>query len=118
MFCSKCGKEVSDDSLYCESCGSRVGNTTGYQNSEYQNTGYKNTGYQNTDYQNTGYQYQNMGPAKLDKNSIGLNILSFFIPIVGLVLYLVNRKTSPIKAKGIGIWALVGFIVNVILYNL
>ena len=77
MFCSKCGKEVSDDSLYCESCGSRVGNTTGYQNSEYQNT----------DYQNTGYQYQNMGPAKLDKNSIGLNILSFFIPIVGLVLY-------------------------------
>lgn len=85
MYCSKCGKEVSDDALYCESCG---------------------------------YQHQNMSPAKLDKNSIGLNILSFFIPIVGLILYLVNRKASPLKAKGIGIWALVGFAAGIIFYNI
>lgn len=123
MFCSKCGKEVSDNSLYCDSCGSKIGNNTGYQNSEYQSTGYQNTGYQNTDYQNTGYQntgyqYQNMNPANLDKNSVGLNILSFFIPIVGLILFLVNLKNSPIKARGIGIWSLVGFIIGLIFYNL
>ncbi len=114
MYCNKCGKAVSDDALYCESCGSRIGNATDYQPG-YQN---QNTGYQNTDYQNANYQYQNMNPAKLDKNSIGLNILSFLIPIVGLILYLVNRKTSPIKAKGIGIWALIGFVINIIVYNL
>jgi len=38
----------------------------------------------------------------LDNNSTGLNVLSFFIPIIGLVLYLVLKKDQPIKAAGIG----------------
>ena len=24
MFCSKCGKEISDDSKFCYSCGSKI----------------------------------------------------------------------------------------------
>lgn len=61
---------------------------------------------------------QNDGPTTNveDKNSVGFNILSFFIPLVGLILFLVWKKDKPIKAKGCGIWALVGFIVNIILY--
>lgn len=49
-----------------------------------------------------------------DKNSVGFNILSFFFPLVGLILYIVWKKETPIKAKGCGIWALVGFILGLV----
>ena len=50
-----------------------------------------------------------------DIPSTGLNILCFFFPIVGLILYLVWKDTTPIRAKAIGKWALIGFIVGVVL---
>lgn len=34
-----------------------------------------------------------------DKKSIGLNILSWFVPIAGIILYFVNRKEKPIRSK-------------------
>ena len=45
-----------------------------------------------------------------------LNWISFFIPIVGLVLYLVNIKETPIKAKKIGRFALIGFVLGILIY--
>ena len=44
-----------------------------------------------------------------DKCSIGWGVLGFFIPIVGLILYLVNRTKNPAMAKTAGIGALIGF---------
>lgn len=46
---------------------------------------------------------------EMDTPSKGLNILSFFIPLVGLILYCVNIDKTPTKAKAIGKWALIGF---------
>jgi predicted nucleic acid-binding Zn ribbon protein len=46
-----------------------------------------------------------------DKASIGFGILSFFIPLVGLILFLVWKKDAPLKAKFCGIGALIGFII-------
>ena len=43
-----------------------------------------------------------------DVESTGLNVLSFFIPIVGLILYIVFNNKTPLKAKAIGKWALIG----------
>ena len=51
----------------------------------------------------------------LDRPSTGLNVLSFFIPLVGLILFIVNNEKMPVRAKAIGTWALVGFIVNLVL---
>ena len=48
-----------------------------------------------------------------DKSSTGLNILSFLIPLVGLILYLVYIEKQPIKAKACGKWALISFILNI-----
>lgn len=48
-----------------------------------------------------------------DQNSTGLNVLSFLIPLIGLILYLVYQKEQPIKAAGIGKWALIGFAFDV-----
>lgn len=46
----------------------------------------------------------------VDKNAPALNLLSFFIPLIGAILYLMNKDDYPIKARGIGRSALSGFI--------
>ena len=46
---------------------------------------------------------------EVDTPSTGLNILSFLIPLVGLILFLSWQNTTPIKAKAVGKWALIGF---------
>ena len=50
-----------------------------------------------------------------DIPSTGLKILCFFIPIVGLILYLTSINTQPISAKAYGKFALIGFIVSIAL---
>lgn len=50
-----------------------------------------------------------------DKNNIGFNILSFFFPLIGLVLYVIWKDEHPVKAKGCGKAALASVIVNAIL---
>ena len=50
---------------------------------------------------------------EVDTPSTGLNILSFLIPLVGLILFLSWQNTTPIKAKAVGKWALIGFCVAV-----
>jgi hypothetical protein len=49
-----------------------------------------------------------------DKTSIGFCILSFLIPIVGLILFLVWRKDKPKKAKGCIIAGAAGFVLGLI----
>lgn len=49
-----------------------------------------------------------------DKPSTGLNILSFFFPLIGLILFLCMKNDTPIKAKKCGKWALIGFIVHIV----
>ena len=44
-----------------------------------------------------------------DTPSAGLKVLSFFIPLVGLILFVVQSKDTPISAKEYGKWALIGF---------
>lgn len=52
-----------------------------------------------------------------DVPSIGLNILSFVIPIVGLVLYAVHYKETPNKAKSMMTWAIVSMIIGACFYG-
>ena len=43
-----------------------------------------------------------------DKPNIGLNIVSFLWPIIGLIFYIVFGKETPKRAKDCGKWALIG----------
>jgi len=52
-----------------------------------------------------------------DNGSVGFAILSFFIPIVGLILFLSWKDSRPKTAKQAGIWAIVGFILNILAYT-
>lgn len=93
-FCSKCGSQINDNDNFCPMCGTPVVK-------EFSNQSY--------------YNHNNYLTHNTDENSVGLNILSFCIPIVGLVLYIVLKDKEPIKAKGCGKWTLISFIINLIL---
>lgn len=48
-----------------------------------------------------------------DAPSMGFAVLCFFFPVIGLILYLVWRETSPLKARSCGKGALIGVCVSV-----
>lgn len=52
-----------------------------------------------------------------DTPDVGLNILSFFIPIVGLVLYAVHYRETPDKANSMLTWAVVSMLLGVFIYG-
>ena len=84
MFCSKCGKEVNDEAVVCVHCGCAI---------------------------------ENKKPSPANSNDApktGFAVLGFFIPLVGLILYLVNKDTAPLKAKSAGKGALIGFCVSLV----
>ena len=50
-----------------------------------------------------------------EKASVGLAILSFFIPLAGLIIILTKKNDRPKTAKVSGICALVSFILNIVI---
>lgn len=84
-YCSKCGKEIMDEALICPGCGCAQENIV-----------------------------QGNIQNKENSNNIGWSFLGFFIPIVGVILYLVWIGTSPKKAKAAGLGALIGFVLLLI----
>ncbi|MBQ7295368.1 MAG: zinc ribbon domain-containing protein [Clostridia bacterium] len=49
-------------------------------------------------------------------SKIGYGILGFFIPVVGLILYILWKKEKPSTAKAVGRGALVSFVLGIIFY--
>lgn len=93
QYCQNCGNKLEIGTKFCPSCGTAV---TSILSSS-----------------GTVYQQQNKTNPN-DMNSTGFNVLGFFIPLVGLILYLIWKDEYPIKSKGIGKWALIGFILGII----
>jgi hypothetical protein len=54
-------------------------------------------------------------PAPSDAPSMGYAVLGFFIPLAGLILYLVWKDQYPLRAKSAGKGALIGFIADLVL---
>ncbi len=51
-----------------------------------------------------------------DASSFGWGLLGFCIPLVGLILYLVWKDGTPLKAKSAGKGALIGVIAGIVLW--
>ncbi len=85
-YCSHCGKEIMDEAVICVNCGCSVNSQTSGQNIS------------NPD----------------DAPNTGFAILGFFIPLAGLILYLLNKDKFPLKAKSAGKGALIGFITGIV----
>lgn len=91
MYCYQCGKEVGDVK-FCPYCGAQLDGQTA------QGT------YQPINNQQT--QYSQPG----DEPSFGYALLSFFIPIVGIILFVVWNQEFPLRAKS----CLKGFVTGLI----
>jgi hypothetical protein len=94
------------------------------QQPDFQQGGYQQPNYQQPNYQQPNYQQYNQAPNQQfyppyqppqeQKASVGLAILSFIIPIVGLILFITMKDKRPKTAKASGICALVSFILGIV----
>lgn len=135
-FCPNCGKELEGNPLFCPECGTYLMNAAAAQQSAPQPEPQPQPQVQQGEYyqppvQQQPQQYQQApnyntvppqqpygapvyAPQVEDKTKVGLVILSFFIPIVGWILFFTKRKKTPKAARAYGIAATVSFAIGVI----
>ena len=84
--------------MYCKNCGRTVDDTSSYCN-------------------NCGARIDNKPNADVseDNSNLGFAIFGFFIPIVGLILFLIYEGKKPKRAKSAVKGALIGFITEIVL---
>jgi len=87
MYCSHCGSVIKKEAEICPKCGCRVAPAPA--------------------------SVQKANPD--DKPSTGLAFLSFIIPLLGLILFLVWHKTFPAKAKSCAMGAIFGFVIGLVI---
>ena len=87
-FCTKCGKELTDEAVICLNCGCFVNESKQEKAKEE------------------------------DSKSFGFGVLGFFFPIVGLILWLLWKDETPLRARSAGLGALISAIVTVAFYVL
>ena len=86
-FCTNCGKEINENQDICLNCGSFIEKDNHYSN-----------------------------PVSNDTGSLGWAFLGFFVPLVGLILFLAWKNEKPKTAKKAGVGALIRVIITVVLY--
>lgn len=82
-YCTHCGNEINEHASVCIKCGCLVNSAISKPQSKEE-----------------------------DKPSTGYAILGFFIPLAGLVLWLVWKDEYPLRAKSAGKGALINLVVN------
>lgn len=84
--------------MYCKNCGRPVDDTSSYCN-------------------NCGARIDNKPNADVseDNSNLGFAIFGFFIPIVGLIIFLIYEGKKPKRAKSAVKGALIGFITEIVL---
>lgn len=124
MYCNKCGSSVAEGTKFCPSCGNDLTAVQNNQVVEQQpttNEGIVNNVEQPVNPEITAQSVSNGTQpvdAKEDKANIGLAILSWFIPLAGLIIFIVQKEKSPKTAKVSGICALISFILNLVIVGL
>ena len=86
MFCKNCGKELDSSYNACPYCGTPV-------NGDLYNNKIKNR----------------------EKGNIGWAVLGFFIPLAGLILYLVWKDDRPGDSRMAGKGALISVIIGAVI---
>lgn len=116
MYCTKCGKFLPEGTRFCTSCGAPVSVSDANDQQGTSGAGFETRGYYNAPQPDPYYAAGMNAAANLeDAPSTGFGILSFFFPLVGLILYLVWKDQTPLKAKSAGKGALIGVITGVVL---
>ena len=102
MKCTNCNVSVSKDALYCPNCGAKV------EIKEEKQT--KNE-------EKKENEVTVIEPVKTttqsSSNSFWWGVLGFFIPLAGLILFLVWKTERPSDSKAAGIGALISVCINI-----
>lgn len=83
MFCPKCGAKLPKNSEYCVECGSSLGE------------------------ENNVVSNSNVSNEASTTSPFVWGILGFFVPIAGLILFIMWKQDRPKDAKYAGIGALI-----------
>lgn len=108
MFCSHCGKPLEDGAQFCSNCSAPVEPAAAPQGYAPQAENMPPYGAPQPPYPPYGMPQPSMEPA-----SLGLRVLCWFIPILGIVLYFIKKDEKPVYAKQCGKAALISILVNV-----
>ncbi|MGN0613354.1 MAG: hypothetical protein ACI4JB_05575 [Porcipelethomonas sp.] len=92
MYCSNCGNELNERAVVCPKCGC-------ISNPELYNAAFAAA--RNSSTVNTPQ------PAVHDTPNPGFSVLSFLIPLFGIILYMADRKKTPAACKRYLTWSLV-----------
>ena len=94
MECNNCGSKLKNENVYCPNCGIKVGSKKKSTKKE----------------EKSEVVVVDSLPEKQDNSSdvfVLWGVLGFFVPIVGLILFLVWKDDKPKDAKASGIGALI-----------
>ncbi|MBQ7308204.1 MAG: zinc-ribbon domain-containing protein [Clostridia bacterium] len=102
MYCNSCGKKISEHSTRCEYCGAPIDYAQKESDEEILKP-QKELSYT--------IPYKKVAP---DMPILVLNVLAFFFPIIGIIVFLLERKTFPQRSKSLIKWTILGIIVQII----
>ena len=91
-YCARCGREFEGESIFCPECTAAAQHASPYQQAS---------------------QYQ--PPTEVDAPNTGFTVLAVFFPIVGLILWLIWKDKTPLKAKSCLKGAIIGIVVSAVL---
>lgn len=126
MRCNNCGAILPEEAQFCSNCGNKILNpniqsqpvVNDYSSNPYQSMQERNNQVLQETQEIPPYKDGNtplIGTGGNDEKSIGLNVLSWFVPLVGIILYFVNKDEKPIQSKSVLHCAIASIIVNVII---
>ncbi|MBU1145526.1 MAG: zinc ribbon domain-containing protein [Firmicutes bacterium] len=89
-YCPKCGSQVTENQDFCLNCGKALSHDSNDSSS--------------------GYSVN-------EGSTIGFGVLGFFIPLAGIILFIIWKDKRPKASKSAGIGAVIGF-VGAIIYGI
>ena len=117
-FCEKCGMKISDDALYCRRCGVKIieEDTVPQLLNQQPNVQDNRTAQTNSvsTYTSQATYTSNNDSQAIDFStelSVGLNLVSLLIPVLGLILSIVFRNNRPLQAMCCKSNMILGFII-------
>ncbi len=106
MKCKYCNSDLRKTSVFCPNCGAKVEDSSDVKEETKVEEEPKNEKVT----QETVQSVQN------EESVIGWGILGFFIPLVGLILFIIWNKERPKASKASGIGALIRVAITIIFY--
>lgn len=113
-FCTKCGTQINDGDCFCIKCGTNL--RTMFAETQSQLSSQQNNS------QNNHYQAYQVQSGLLNSNSqvqtistelsVGLNLVSLLIPVLGLILSIVFSEKRPLQASCCKANMILGFIIS------